>query len=431
MAAKNKDVDIRSDEVQDIMSHIPNMLIRYGMSGIFIVLVVVLFLSWLIRYPEIITGKITITTSVEPTKLVSKSSGSILQLSVVDGQNVPAGSVLAEIESPVSPGSVSYMRQYILRLENALQLRSGELPLPDTTSVIFGDVQPTVNMMIQELSAYNMNLKFQINAAETATLSQKIENQKKLIMIHQNIAAINQKELDNARLKYEADKKLAGNAFLSKTELMRSESELRAKELQVEQLRQTAVESSMVLSTLELQYNQSRFNNEAKSRMNLDAIHSAIETIRSYIFSWQQRYRITALQSGTVSFLRRIQQGQFLKGGEELFAITQPNTTYLGIATVPSSGFGKIAIGQQVHILLQSYPYYEYGLLEGTVERIAAFPNSNEYRVEITLPNGMTTTQNKALKFTPEMAGDAEIVTADKRVIERVFESLLKVMKRS
>lgn len=431
MAAKNKDVDIRSDEVQDIMSHIPNMLIRYGMSGIFIVLVVVLFLSWLIRYPEIITGKITITTSVEPTKLVSKSSGSILQLAVVDGQNVPAGSVLAEIESPVSPGSVSYMRQYILRLENALHLRSGELPLPDTTSVIFGDVQPTVNMMIQELSAYNMNLKFQINAAETATLSQKIENQKKLIAIHQNIAAINQKELDNARLKYEADKKLAGNAFLSKTELMRSESELRAKELQVEQLRQTAVESSMVLSTLELQYNQSRFNNEAKSRMNLDAIHSAIETIRSYIFSWQQRYRITALQSGTVSFLRRIQQGQFLKGGEELFAITQPNTTYLGIATVPSSGFGKIAIGQQVHILLQSYPYYEYGLLEGTVERIAAFPNSNEYRVEITLPNGMTTTQNKALKFTPEMAGDAEIVTADKRVIERVFESLLKVMKRS
>jgi multidrug resistance efflux pump len=431
MAAKNKDVDIRSDEVQDIMSHIPNMLIRYGMSGIFIVLVVVLFLSWLIRYPEIITGKITITTSVEPTKLVSKSSGSILQLSVVDGQNVPAGSVLAEIESPVSPGSVSYMRQYILRLENALQLRSGELPLPDTTSVIFGDVQPTVNMMIQELSTYNMNLKFQINEAETATLSQKIENQKKLIMIHQNIAAINQKELDNARLKYEADKKLAGNAFLSKTELMRSESELRAKELQVEQLRQTAVESSMVLSTLELQYNQSRFNNEAKSRSNLDAIHSAIETIRSYIFSWQQRYRITALQSGTVSFLRRIQQGQFLKGGEELFAITQPNTTYLGIATVPSSGFGKIAIGQQVHILLQSYPYYEYGLLEGTVERIAVFPNSNEYRVEITLPNGMTTTQHKALKFTPEMAGDAEIVTADKRVIERVFESLLKVMKRS
>mgnify|MGYP000497019868 CR=1 FL=1 len=135
MAAKNKDVDIRSDEVQDIMSHIPNMLIRYGMSGIFIVLVVVLFLSWLIRYPEIITGKITITTSVEPTKLVSKSSGSILQLAVVDGQNVPAGSVLAEIESPVSPGSVSYMRQYILRLENALHLRSGELPLPDTTSV--------------------------------------------------------------------------------------------------------------------------------------------------------------------------------------------------------------------------------------------------------------------------------------------------------
>jgi len=162
----------------------------------------------------------------------------------------------------------------------------------------------------------------------------------------------------------------------------------------------------------------------------LEAIHGFIKGIKSYVYGWQQKYSLIAIKDGKVNFLQRIQVGMFLKGGEELFAITQPEGAYLGIATVPTSGYGKIEVGQEAHVLLQNYPYYEYGMLIGKVKNIALFPNTNEYRVEIALTNGMHTTQNEILKFTPEMIGDAEIITADKRIIERLFSSITKALKR-
>lgn len=77
-----------------------------------------------------------------------------------------------------------------------------------------------------------------------------------------------------------------------------------------------------------------------------------------------------------------------------------------------------------------NFPYQEYGMLEGRVNAIAQFPNTNEYRVEITLPYGMMTSDHKLLKFSPEMTGEAEIITEDKRIFDRVFESMLKSFKK-
>lgn len=431
MALKNNEIQFRSDEVQDIMSRIPNRIIRYGLSVLFVVLLLTIFLSWLITYPELIRGQISITTSIEPIKLIAKSSGTIRHLYVREGQYVQEGSCLAEIESPVSPGSLEYMRQYIYRLERALQADDEVLPLIDTNSVMFGPVQNSVSGLVQELTIYNTNRKYKIHEAEITTLSQKIENQKSLVRVQQTIASINQKELENAKIKYESDKKLAESAYISKIESMRSESELREKELQVERFKQAVLESSNVLSSLEFQYSQSRFAKETNNKRNIESIRSAIDIIHNFIFTWQQNYSIAAKQSGKVSFLQRIQQGQYIKSGEELFAVTQNNTSYLGIVKVPVSGYGKIAIGQKVHVLVHNFPYYEYGMLEGTVRHIALFHNSNEYRVEVDLPEGMRTTQNHTIHYSPEMIGEAEIVTENKRVIERIFESLLKALKRN
>ena len=136
------------------------------------------------------------------------------------------------------------------------------------------------------------------------------------------------------------------------------------------------------------------------------------------------------MRAGTVNFLQRIQVGIYLKGGEELFAISEPGGMYVGVAKVPTIGYGKIKVGQNANIHVENYPYYEYGILKGKVNNIALFPNTNEYRVEISLPNGMLSSQKILLKYTPEMTGDVEIVTDDKRVLERIFDSFIKAFKR-
>ena len=130
MAKLKEEINIRSEEIQDIMSKVPNNLIRLGLSGMFLLIVLVLFLCWFIKYPEISTGKITLTTTVEPVKLVSQSSGVVVKLNVKDGEVVPAGKVLAEIENPLTASAVDYMLSYVTKLDNALEHEKNELPLP-------------------------------------------------------------------------------------------------------------------------------------------------------------------------------------------------------------------------------------------------------------------------------------------------------------
>ena len=119
----------------------------------------------------------------------------------------------------------------------------------------------------------------------------------------------------------------------------------------------------------------------------------------------------------------------FLKSGEEIFALVQADDSLIALAEVPINGFGKVKTGQTVNISLENFPYEEYGVVLGTVQNMALLPNANTYRVAISLPNGMLSTQGTSLKFTPEMIGIAEIITDDKTVIERIFKSILKLFK--
>ena len=428
MAKEKVEMNIRSEEVEDIMSKMPNRIIRYGITVIFGLILLGILLMYVIRYPEIITGRVVITTQLEPLKVVSQSSGTLHQVLVKEGDLVNAGTLLAEIDNPVSSKASTYLRNYLRKLEWALHSSESSLPLPDTSAVALGDAQQHVNSLLKEILAYNLNTRFKMDDVELRSLAQKITNQKELIRINLKIIDLNAKELDNAKAKYEADKKLYKDSMMSKMDFYQNETNYRAKELQLEKLNQTQVDYMNVLNNLELQNSQSGFNKYSKTWNNLEAIQGYIKAIRSFMFGWQQKYNLTSTQSGTVSFLQRIQPGQFLKGGEELFAISQPQGTFIGIAKVPVLGLGKVAIGQTVHVLLDAYPYYEYGMLDGVIRSVSLFPSTNEYRVEIELPRGMHSTTGDDLKFSPEMAGEAEIITKDLNILERVFESLIKTL---
>jgi hypothetical protein len=69
-------------------------------------------------------------------------------------------------------------------------------------------------------------------------------------------------------------------------------------------------------------------------------------------------------------------------------------------------------------------------MLIGQVKKIAIFPNTNEYRIEISFPKGMLSNTNTMLQYSPEMTGEAEIITEDKRALHRIFDSLIKALKR-
>ncbi|HJY11645.1 MAG TPA: hypothetical protein VJ304_02595, partial [Flavobacterium sp.] len=87
--------ELRSEEVQDILTKVPHWMIRWGTVLIFAIICMLFFVSWFIKYPDVVNTEIVITTNIPPEKIVSKSSGRIEAILVKNKAIVSKGTTLA------------------------------------------------------------------------------------------------------------------------------------------------------------------------------------------------------------------------------------------------------------------------------------------------------------------------------------------------
>ena len=57
MSEESEHIELRSEEVQEILGHVPPGVIRWGISVISAIVILLLVASWFIKYPEIIINK--------------------------------------------------------------------------------------------------------------------------------------------------------------------------------------------------------------------------------------------------------------------------------------------------------------------------------------------------------------------------------------
>ncbi|MGE0562258.1 MAG: HlyD family secretion protein [Flavobacteriales bacterium] len=421
---------IRSDEVQEIISAVPSWMIRWGITLIFGLIVMLVGLSWLIKYPDIIFGNTTLTTLEPPVKLVVKSSGKLTNILAEDGSIVEKNQVIAEMENPVTQDGIVFLKNYLLDIRVYLSNNKEDLPLANE-NFVFGIMQINFNDLqrnlkdLQELKQNNFSIQ-KIN-----NLKSKIIQYKKLISISLTQLSLLEKELKNAEDKYKAETQLYEKGYIAKMEFYKEETLLRQKQMDLENLKKSATEQQISLINLQQELNDTEFQYQENERTLTNNIQANLLEIENGIENWQQNYSFIAPVSGKLVWLEKIHQNQFIEAGKPLFAITTNNEKFIALATIPATGFGKIKIGQTARIKLNNYPTYEFGHLEGVVSKLTEIPNESTYQVEITLSNGMTSSYNKLLTFTPEMTGSAEIVTDDLRVMQRIFNQFNKLFDRN
>ena len=88
-------LELRSEEVHEILSKRPAGIIRYGLSILGLVLLLGVFASWYIKYPEIVKSLVMITTEIPPLKVSPRASGRLQKLLVKPNQTVKQGDFLA------------------------------------------------------------------------------------------------------------------------------------------------------------------------------------------------------------------------------------------------------------------------------------------------------------------------------------------------
>jgi hypothetical protein len=107
--------------------------------------------------------------------------------------------------------------------------------------------------------------------------------------------------------------------------------------------------------------------------------------------------------------------------GTEVMTVIPDSPAVFGIMYLSPERYGKIKTGQTVNIKLYDYPFDEFGVIKGTVSLKSDISRTNKYMINVSIPSSMTTTYHKKVIFKQEMRGQADIITENLKLMERIF----------
>src|SRR5438270_13016148 len=88
-----------TDDMQDIITTVPSWILRWGITLFFCILALIIGLSALIRYPDVVNATLKISSPNSPKPIVAKIQGKLVKLLVKQNDDVTTGQSLAYIES--------------------------------------------------------------------------------------------------------------------------------------------------------------------------------------------------------------------------------------------------------------------------------------------------------------------------------------------
>ena len=415
-------LNLRSDEVHEILSHIPNWIIRWGITAIFGTLIMLLIASWFIKYPEILPSRAVITTPLPPSPIVSRTNGKIEHFFIAHNAKVKKGDYLAVLENTANVKDVIKASELIHSFTRFFSSPDSLIQFEELNNL--GEIQLDYSSFLLSYNDYKYFIENNYYSRRVSQIKKQINVLEELSSNTLKQRIISEKEHKLAFDRYEKDQQLFKKSLISQTELSQSEQSY----LSVNKLLESSKSSLLNNELQRIEYNKTlsdisnQYRDQKRNQLNL--VRSAYKQFKARFEMFEQTYILKAPNDGIASFLGFWSQNQYVRSGETVMFIVSNNQPIIGKINLTTVGAGKVKVGQTVKIKLDQYTFNEFGVLVGKIRSLSLVPNQNNYVVDVEFPDGLKTTYNKELEYRPEMQGLAEIVTEDLRLIERIFNQI-------
>jgi hypothetical protein len=429
---RNQPTQERSEPIQDIIERMPTHFGKVITILVFSLVLLLLAFGLFIRYPDTVTGEIVINAKYAPVKLVANAPGKIILLNVQTKGDVKEGDYIAIIQNPAD-------------LPDMIKVKD----LVDHTDLYRNDFENAFPLFPPKVSLGEVNVKYynflnafqQLYQYKKSNIYERQEENLKNDIIRQSAILSNSKLLEQTHLKnMTLSKKFSYRDSILLAEKIATEDELDQSNINYLNSKENYqnILNNILSTQQQIEDDQNKLQQQVIQRqdkerqMQLD-LRSAFNDLKDNINSWELQYVFKSPMDGQVDFLKFITTGEFATAGEEMFAIVPRRNKIIGQVQLPSTGAGKVTTGQEVIIKLDNYPYEEYGSIKGRVSSISLMSNKakstnsteiDTYLIEVELPKELTTNYGKKLEFKYEIKGTADIICADKKLIERFFDNL-------
>lgn len=425
-------IELRSEEFQEILGSVPPWILRWGITVLAVIVVILLVGSAIFKYPDVLSAKLELTGSMPPAAIVSRTSGKIIQLFVSDNQTVQTGEYLAVIDNPANTDDILFLKNYInnIRLDSdsTFQLPSRELQTGQLQSLY-----ASLHAALFDYMEYKRLLYYPQKTAITEERIVRYEEQYKTLQKQQQLT---EEQFTLVQSQFHRDSLLYTRGAIAGEELEKSKNTYLQSLLSVENMRST-------LGNMRIQIAQSKeslwdtYQQDAEKSNDLHSrVRSLTTQLKAEIQSWELAYTLQSPVDGIITFTGYWVENQNIQAGETVFTVV-PDSSHevIGKALLPVARSGKVKTGQKVNIRISNFPENEYGILRGKVKNISLVPTQaaemTYYTVEIQLPDGLITTYKKELPWLPNMQGQADIITEDISLLERFFLPIKKIWKES
>lgn len=422
----------RSEEIQDIVDRMPVKGATYTAYVVIALVAITFTLGCVISYPDTVDGRISLTAGLAPVRLVAHTSGNLIFYKE-DRTTIRTGEVIASLAHAAS-------LEKVLALEKRLQqaFSPEEYEEIDEYSGYMGELSNAFQLYLAAFNSYRLHKMSKLYDMQIAQLRAQIASDTNILQQTESNGEIAQELVTMSRNELRRDSLLlVHKAITEETYLQRRVEYLTRIEnaLSAENER-TAIAARIESNRTEIE--RTRTEQQEKEMQLHHLLQTQRDNLLDQIALWKENYLLTAPVDGKVEYLEFWRNHRFVQAGKEVVSIIPERQTLFGEVRIPTTGMGKVKVGQQVNVKIDNYPYDEYGLIKGEVKSVSRIPSLyqageghvDSYLALITFPEGAVTNYGIALDIDFESKGTAEIITEKKKLIERLFDNLKSKMEK-
>ncbi len=430
----NSNIEIRSDEVQEILGTPPRWIIRWGITIMLLVVLVLLCGSYFYKYPDMIAARITILSENPPVQIVANSGGKLDQLLVTNNQHVTPGDVLGIIENTANYDDANML---LIQLDSIGKYfntpeRFGEISFSENFSL--GQYHSYLSSFVSQLRSYQTFLNFNPYNQRIESLNKQVTDYKNFFERSREQISVLRQDYELAFNQFSRDSSLYRQSIMSEMDYEKSKAAMLKQKYNWQNAMAGLANTQITMNNLKQQIQEQEVLRAESGSQQIAVLKERFDNLVNQLVSWEQLFVLKTPIEGEVTFTNFWSANQFVNPGDVVFTVVpQKEQEIVGRATIPIAGAGKIEEGQRVNIKLDNYPHIEFGMVEGEVANISKVPVNTDrgafYTAEIVLKNKLVTNYNRNLPFNQEMQGAAEIITKDRRLIERLVEPLVSIVR--
>lgn len=427
-AESNDEVKLLSNEVQEIISYRPIWVLRNGITLFLIIIIGLIASTFFISYPDVVHAGAMLTSINAPKEVKTKTEGKLIKLYAAEGRYVQQNELLGFMESRADHLEVMSLSKTIDELQRLMITGKPE----NIKSYLLhpyqnlGEAQQAYQTFTQNFILFKQYLQ------NGYFLKRKTMLQNDMVYLQRLYAnLLQQKEMQVedvglAKETFDANQSLKKDKVISALDYRNEKSRYIGKALTIPQI------SSAIISNESSQHEKEKeilqLENDIAQQKGI--FIQALNTLKAQLDEWKTRYFLVAPIEGKIAFTGFIQENQQLKNNQTVCFINPENTQYFVSVNIPQQNFGKIKQGQKVLLKLPSYPFQEFGAITGKLNFISNIPTDSGYLAKVILPNGLQTNYKRQLLYHEGLLAQAEIITEDLKLSDRMLNQLKAVVKK-